>query len=215
MRAGLLLPTSGPRATGADGHGAWAMPGVHERGADAPGAAQIESPGRLVARVRAGDADAFEALYRAWHPRVLALARACSGRDEAFCLDVTQEVMLRLATRVPSLADGRALGAWLARATVRASVDALRRESRRTRRERAAAGREGVEEREGAVDGAWLRAQVRLLGATDFDVLHAHLVQRATLREAGLAAGVSEGAATGRVRRVLAKLRAAAREVLG
>jgi RNA polymerase sigma factor (sigma-70 family) len=195
------------------------MPGAHERGADAPGAALDESPGRLVARVRAGDADAFEVLYRAWHPRVLALARACSGRDEAFCLDVTQEVMLRLATRVPSLADGRALGAWLARATVRASVDALRRESRRARRERAAAGREGVAE--GAVDAgsgvdeAWLRAQVRGLGATDFDVLHAHLVQRATLREAGLAAGVSEGSATGRVRRVLAKLRAAAREVLG
>ncbi|MDX2131027.1 MAG: sigma factor [Planctomycetota bacterium] len=168
----------------------------------------------LTERIRAGDADAFERVYRAWYARVVGLARACTRRDESFCLDIAQDVMLRAARSIPVLPDERALGAWFGRCTLSACVDALRRDARRARRERAAAMPGGTHAAAPAGDhddGEWLRRWCGGLDMTDFDLLHAAVVRGATLREAGLASGVSEGAATGRVRRAMARLRDAAR----
>ncbi len=66
----------------------------------------------LVARLRRGDPDAFDAVYEAYRPRIFGfLARMAGRRDLAE--DLLQETFLRLAARCRSLAPDTGPGAWL------------------------------------------------------------------------------------------------------
>lgn len=163
---------------------------------------------RLCARVRGGDAAAFEVLYRAWYGRVANLARAATRRDESFCLDATHDVMVRVAERVPVLADERALAAWMCRCTLSVCMDALRRESRRAKREASAARGEVTRaEDTPAINAAQMAAMMDSLNLHDYDLVMSRLAHDLTLRQAGLSAGVSADAAHGRIRRSLESLR--------
>jgi RNA polymerase sigma-70 factor (ECF subfamily) len=67
---------------------------------------------RLVARLKTGDAAAFEAVYEAFRPRLFSfLARLSRRRDVAE--DLLEETWLRLVTRAPELSDDTRLGPWL------------------------------------------------------------------------------------------------------
>jgi RNA polymerase sigma-70 factor (ECF subfamily) len=67
---------------------------------------------RLVARLKAGDAAAFEALYEAYRPRLFGfLVRLSRRRDVAE--DLLEETWLRLVTRGSTLTDDARLGPWL------------------------------------------------------------------------------------------------------
>jgi RNA polymerase sigma-70 factor (ECF subfamily) len=67
---------------------------------------------RLVARLKAGDAAAFEAVYEAFRPRLFSfLARLSRRRDVAE--DLLEETWLRLVTRASDLTDDTRLGPWL------------------------------------------------------------------------------------------------------
>ena len=67
---------------------------------------------RLVARLKAGDTSAFEAIYEAFRPRLFSfLARLCRRRDVAE--DLLEETWLRLVTKASDLTDDTRLGPWL------------------------------------------------------------------------------------------------------
>jgi RNA polymerase sigma-70 factor (ECF subfamily) len=67
---------------------------------------------RLVARLKAGDAAAFEAIYEAYRPRLFSfLVRLSRRRDVAE--DLLEETWLRLVTRAAELRDDSCVGAWL------------------------------------------------------------------------------------------------------
>jgi RNA polymerase sigma-70 factor (ECF subfamily) len=67
---------------------------------------------RLVARLKAGDTAAFEAIYEAFRPRLFSfLARLSRRRDVAE--DLLEETWLRLVTRASELTDETRLGPWL------------------------------------------------------------------------------------------------------
>jgi RNA polymerase sigma-70 factor (ECF subfamily) len=67
---------------------------------------------RLVLRLKAGDAAAFEAIYEAYRPRLFGfLVRLSRRRDVAE--DLLEETWLRLVTRVDTLVDDERLGPWL------------------------------------------------------------------------------------------------------
>jgi len=67
---------------------------------------------RLVARLKAGDPAAFEAIYEAFRPRLFSfLARLCRRRDVAE--DLLEETWLRLVTKASDLTDDTRLGPWL------------------------------------------------------------------------------------------------------
>lgn len=67
---------------------------------------------RLVARLKAGDSSAFDAIYEAFRPRLFSfLARLSRRRDVAE--DLLEETWLRLVTKAPDLADDSRLGPWL------------------------------------------------------------------------------------------------------
>ncbi|GJQ31098.1 MAG: hypothetical protein HBSAPP03_29820 [Phycisphaerae bacterium] len=184
--------------------------------AGAARAADLGDVPRLCARLRDGDPDAFETLYRAWFPRVIALARSATRRDEAFALDIAQDVMLRVASRLPVLTDENALAAWMCRCTLNRCRDLLRRESRRRTRDARAARHESSpppststpEEIES------IASMVASLPPMDYDLIMARVARGATLREAGLASGLSDDAAHGRLRRALASLRTLATRII-
>jgi RNA polymerase sigma factor (sigma-70 family) len=173
----------------------------------------------LTARIAAGDEHAFAAFYELWFDRLLAMARVMTRRDEAFCLDVVHDCMLRVVRKLPALASEDAVAAWLARTLLRGAVDRLRQEKRRARREAdVVAGSTGgtddphtdlfaLEQR------AWLQARLDELPAPDRTLLLARFAEGKTLAGVGHALGVTGDAAHGRIRRLLQRLRSAAQGV--
>jgi RNA polymerase sigma factor (sigma-70 family) len=67
----------------------------------------------LIARCRAGDAPAWEALVKRYQRPVYALVRR-TGLDEAAAADVLQTVFLRLLQHLPRIAEPERLHAWIA-----------------------------------------------------------------------------------------------------
>lgn len=177
--------------------------------------ASDEATAALTRAIHAGDSRAFEALYRAWYPRVVGLAIAASGRDESFALDVAQDTMLRVASGLPVLSSRAALAAWMHRTTLRVVIDRLRAARRREYRERAASRAEAVGTGPGA--GRTVLGLERLLAdlpLSDYEALRARVIEGRTLNQTGLAAGVSNDAAHGRVRRAMEGLRTALSRIL-
>ena len=84
-------------------------------GAEFPRAASRDA--ELVARVRAGDRSAEEALYRTHVEAVAALAMRLLGRS-GDAEDVVQDVFVTALTRIDQLRDGALFRAWLMRITV-------------------------------------------------------------------------------------------------
>jgi RNA polymerase sigma-70 factor, ECF subfamily len=193
----------------------WSQAMPSPRAANAPLATPTRADALAVwasAAIARGDPDAFEWLYRDWFPRVVRLARAATGRDENFALDIAQDVMLRVARSMRALRDHAHLEAWMTRATLHAAVDALRAEHRRAARERRAARTTAAPARatRDLDDARWLSRALAALTSTEYEAVLLRIAQERTLKEAGLSAGVSEGVAQGRVRRVLDALRHAA-----
>lgn len=80
-------------------------------------------------RVRARDADAFEALYDGYHRLVFAIAMRMTN-DANTAEDVTQSVFLTLWT-TPEAFRGGTFAAWLSRVTRNRVLDVLRSRSNR------------------------------------------------------------------------------------
>jgi RNA polymerase sigma factor (sigma-70 family) len=169
--------------------------------------------------IAAGDEAAFAAFYAAWFAATLALARAASRRDEAFGLDVAQDVMFAVARKLPALRDERAVRAWMAKAVGNAVADRLRNERSRARREQhAGEARRGAHESEpwhalaAGERERWLDARLEELPACDRALLAARFGDGPSVAAAGAAFGLGEDSAHGRLRRVLERLRTLATE---
>jgi RNA polymerase sigma-70 factor (ECF subfamily) len=172
--------------------------------------------GELCRAVAGGDRAALGRLYELKFDAVYGLARRLTGRDETFALDVTQEAFMRALGSAKAMAGMQAEGdldRWLARVVQTAALDLLRKERRRTVRERAALGagsgaRLGSEEADPRIEALrhlldGLDPQERLMLRLRFSDMTLDAVARAL--------DVTIGAAHGRIRRALARLGAAAR----
>jgi len=67
---------------------------------------------RLVAGLRAGDADSFAGVYQAYRPRLFGFFIRMTG-DRAVAEDLLQEAWLRLARSASALRPDTSIGAWL------------------------------------------------------------------------------------------------------
>ncbi|MGE3175782.1 MAG: RNA polymerase sigma factor [Planctomycetota bacterium] len=175
------------------------------------------------AAVAAGDSAAFGAFYDAWFDAVYSLARAVSRRDEAWCLDVVQDVMLKVSRSLPVLDTDAAVSAWLSRAVVTTVIDRRRSERRRLRREQHnAAARAAIElpaELPAALAAGertrWLRAQLAGLPAAERELVEARFLAGGSVTATAAALGMTADAAHGRLRRCLQRLRRAAADWMG
>lgn len=173
---------------------------------------------RAIAR---GDPSAFTAFYDAWFERCLALARARTGRDESFCLDVVQESMMRVIRKMVPLETEAALAAWMVRVVETTAIDQLRGETRRLRREQGVARTRP--EAEPALDPSrdsdarererWLARHLEEAPPAERELLAARYARGETLDAAGARLGMTGDAAHGRVRRFVERLQRLAKEV--
>jgi RNA polymerase sigma factor (sigma-70 family) len=170
---------------------------------------------RAIAR---GCEAAFAAFYAAWFAPALALAKCMSRRDEAFCLDVVQDVMLVVVHKLPPLADERAVRAWMTTTLSRAIADRQRAERRRQQRAAAAAaaasesGPEPWWELALGERQTWLQARLAELSPDDRALVAARFGDVGSVAAAGASFGLGADAAHGRLRRVLQRLRQQAAE---
>ena len=95
-----------------------------------PRAAQSDDDAALLARIRAGDAQAFERLVRMHSPRMLMVARRLL-RCESPAADAVQEAFLAAWKSLGDFEGGSALGTWLHRIVVNAALMKLRSLKRR------------------------------------------------------------------------------------
>jgi RNA polymerase sigma factor (sigma-70 family) len=164
----------------------------------------------------AGKEEAIEAFYRDCFQWLYQKARRASGRDEAFCLDVVQEAVLRILRCVRPIESEGQFRAWLRLVVQSTAYDLLKSDLRRARRESLVlvpSGEDGpdeplqVEERL-----AWLRRQLADMDPEIARMIDLRYRKSWTLaRIAGLL-GLSVGTIDGRLRRAVGRLRELAKE---
>ena len=164
----------------------------------------------LIALCRAGDGDAFEAIYREHAPRLYALARRMTG-SEAESEDLLQEIFLQVHRKLDSYRGDAALGTWLYRLAIRQCLDFIRSRHGRMRAasspfEDEAASMPSTHETPGArIDIE--RAVARLPdGCRVAFVLHD--IEGLEHKQIAAALGVSEGTSKSQVFKARMKLRA-------
>lgn len=163
----------------------------------------------LLAEFRKSRADgAFGELVRRYTNLVFSVAKRRLS-NVALAQEVTQTVFIRLAKAAPNLRGDAELVAWLHRTTVHASIDLWRSEiRRRTREEHAAAMQPNPTE-----DTPWneiapvLDEALNELNDGERQVILLRFFEQKTMRDLGLALGISEDAAKMRVSRAMDRLR--------
>ena len=181
----------------------------------------------VVSMVRAigrGESGALAVFYESWFDRAFDLARGLTRRDEAFCLDVVQEAMMKVIKKLnPSLGirTRASLDAWFTRVVHTTAIDALRREARRRQRDAARAGpaaRQGPDH-PSAIDLAhieerlaWLGSELRRLEGEEASLVTLRFAQDKSLEAVGEEHGMTAGAVHGRIRRLIERLRRSGKE---
>jgi RNA polymerase sigma factor (sigma-70 family) len=166
-----------------------------------------DSDARAAPRLPPGDERAFAEFYHDWFPTVMAWAKETSHRDEAFCLDVVQDAMIRLIRYKPSLDSHGAFVAWL-RAAVRSSaIDLMRREIAASVRERASATPEARAPTSVDDRTRELLAALTRLTPDDQMLLRLRSESEVTYEALSLAFDSTPDSLYGRARRAISKLR--------
>ena len=84
----------------------------------------------LIEDCRRGDREAFRLLFEAYKDRVYAIALYWSGGNAANASDITQQVFLRLFTRIEQFRHDAEFSTWLYRIVVNACLDEQRKQRR-------------------------------------------------------------------------------------
>ena len=112
---------------------------------------------RVTSAIARGGMAAFDEFYAEWFDFAYETARHVTGRDEAMCLDIVQEAMLRVARTIRPMRTEDDVRRWLVRVVHTTALDELRRERRRRGRERVRAIQKRLADRgyySGLLDGS-------------------------------------------------------------
>jgi RNA polymerase sigma-70 factor (ECF subfamily) len=169
---------------------------------------------QLTAALAAGDENAVETFYRQYFDWLYAQARRATGRDEAFCLDVVQDAVLRIIRTVRTVQCENRFRAWLRLVIQTCACDRLRSERRRQRHEATAvviAGSANAERLADEPDARdqmeWLKSQIAKLDPRLVQMIEMRFEQRWTLARISKTLGLTNGTSDGRLRRALSEIR--------
>jgi RNA polymerase sigma factor (sigma-70 family) len=186
---------------------------VGDQKSPVPRARPLRSGAKLSARIARGDREALGEFYEQWFDRMYAMARRLTGKDEAFCLDVVQEAMLRVARSMKPMATDEDVQRWMMRIVHTSALDMLRREARRAEHHNRVPNATQAREDDHDEQIEWVRAQLAALPPEERRLMWLRFELGRTLASAGAAAGMTGDAAHGRIRRVLARLHLRAKEI--
>ena len=172
--------------------------------------------GVLMVSAQAGDRAAYERLLRECAPLIRRIAQRQRVHADAM-EDVVQEVLLTVHRARQTYEPGRSFSAWLVAISQRRSIDALRREGRKARREvhdpiayeSHADGSQDVV-REGTADtqAASVRSAIDGLPAGQREAIEILALRQLSLDEAAAVTGKTKGALKVNMHRALRTLRA-------
>ncbi len=167
----------------------------------------------LTAAIASGDTEAFARFFGVWFDWMRREAARATAGDEAFCLDVVQDSMMRVIRCLKPMSTDDDLRRWL-RVVVRScAYDRLRREARARGRERAASGAWDASAAGCDADPElderlrWLERELRSIGDANAQLLLMRYRFGWTLQQIGVALGLKAGAVDGRLRRLVSMLR--------
>ena len=167
----------------------------------------------LAARCRAGDAGAFEELYRQHARRLFGLVVRMIGSVED-AEDLLQEVFLQAHRKLSGFRGDSALGTWLYRLTMNHCLDHLRARQVRMNRVTESLDEDGVEEPiapapvvPAAVNRLDLERAINMLPAGARAAFLLHDVEGFEHREIAQILGISEGTSKSQVHKARMKLR--------
>jgi len=86
--------------------------------------------GRVIAACQEGDRDAFRRLYDAYQSQVYSTALYFMSGNTAAAEDITQDVFVKLFSRIRQFRNEAAFSTWLHRMVVNACMDELRKKKR-------------------------------------------------------------------------------------
>src|SRR5262249_1501696 len=133
--------------------------------------------------------------------------------DPHLAEEITQAVFIILARKAGSLGSNTILPSWLHRTACYAASDALKVQSRRTRREQEAYMQSLLNEPQPETEETWrqvapfLDSAIAGLGEKDRQAIVLRFLEKKSLSEVGQALGASEDTARMRINRALEKLR--------
>lgn len=169
----------------------------------------------LTRRVARGDRNALAVFYERWFDTMYHEAARTTGRDEAFCLDVVQDVMLRVIKKLSAMESDAQLAAWLRKVVRSCAYDRLRSDIARAKREntrirslnndlhRCAASITNEDEER----LEWLHNELESMDEKLRRPLLLRVLSGWTLAQIGTLLGLSPGAVDGRVNRAMKQLR--------
>lgn len=167
----------------------------------------------LTTAVAAGDTDAFAVFYRDWFNVMYQQAQQVSQRDESFCLDITQDAMLRVIKSIKPMDSTDDLRRWLNVVVKTCAYDRFREQARRTARERK------FEPAQSSIDQEiirerlqWLERELRSMDRSDAELLLMRHRFGWTLKSIGQTLGLKPGAVDGKIQRLVRKMRRRAKE---
>jgi len=172
-----------------------------------------ESPDNLAANLSAGmaagNADAIETFYCQYFDFLYQHARRATRRDEAFCLDVVQDAVIRIMRTIRRVDSEAQLRAWLGLVVRTTAYDLLKSERRREVREAVLVptGERGVEANTDADQLVQLRAEISRLDPLLVRMIELRFERQWTLARIAGQLGLSVGTIDGRLRRALLVLR--------
>lgn len=165
----------------------------------------------------AGDAAAIEAFYRSYFDQLLSMAAASlrlKRYDEARCLDVVHDAMLRIVRCVRPIQTEAHLLNWCRLVVQSCSLDRLRRDQRRAKREQATL-RDAEDVEDVSEQIAWLDQQIAGLDPTLAKIIHLRFVEGWTLARISALLNTTTGKIDGQLRRAIQKLRTDAQAAFG
>jgi RNA polymerase sigma-70 factor (ECF subfamily) len=165
----------------------------------------------LVERCRAGDVDAFAALYREQSPRLYALARRMGGSPEEG-EDLLQEIFLQAYRKLDSFKGDASIGTWLYRLAINLCLDYVR--GRRAKMDKVTDTLDGDTSYEPMARREMPIARIDLDRAIDRlpdgcrEAFVLHDVEGFDHKEVGRLLGIAEGTSKSQVFKARMKLRA-------
>ena len=167
----------------------------------------------VVARARAGDAQAFALLYDAHAGRVHALCLRLSG-DAREARELTQDVFVRVWEKLPTFRGESALGSWIHRTAVNTVLERQRADRRRGARVEARADPEALPAASSPApvdERLDLDAALARLSPAARTVFVLHALEGYSFAEIGALTGVGEATLRSRLHRARTQLIAALR----
>src|SRR4051812_42959380 len=155
----------------------------------------------------AGNAGSIETFYSQYFDFLYHHARRATRRDEAFCLDVVQDAVIRIIRTIRSVDSEAQLRAWLALVIRTTAYDLLKSERRRGVRETVvvAAGDNTLDSDEDRLEQ--LRCEIARLDPHLARLIELRFERQWTLARIAQQLGLTVGTIDGRLRRAMLTLR--------